>query len=409
MLKKLLLLIVGFAFTASIALAANEPVNLSQFLIQSDQPLPETQHDELLFNYDSKNFDGTLLDKFSKAELIEMIRTNSLPDIEKGGKLTSVSIPFGPKVDWDLVNRNDENTVQSRYAVQTEFKKYKIKFAKESIEAINSGLENLSEAELRTLLSKKHAFLLGVADGFEKTFLKFKIKPPYTLIQKLVNSLNGVFYQRSEQFVRANTFGTNFYIVTGAGAALGQLLYDFVISKTSLKRFVSPKFGFYLGTSLGLAVSRVKVGEKSAWMLDLFLDFESLKRAFVPILEGYAGAGLGFHMEARNLPPDGRRAFVTKDGYDSTFYAPFIGTNRTGPTSLANQHTINMSFPISSTFFETKLTRRYFHIVLKKNYKDEITDSSQKVGFFKGLTMIFKPIRSNNSAPTACMRFYKSL
>ncbi len=409
MLKKLLILIVGFSITASLAFASEEPVNLSQFLIRSDQPLPAAQQEELLFNYDSKNFDGTLLDRFSKAELIEMIRTNALPDIEKGGKLTSVSIPFGPKVDWNIVNRNDEETIQSRYAILTEFKKYKIEFAKESVDAINNGLGNLSEDELRTFLSKKHAFLSGVADGFEKTFLKFKIKPPYTLIQKLVNSLNGVFYQRSEHFVRANTFGTNMYMVTGAGAALGQLLYDFVISKTALKRFVSPKFGFYLGTSLGMGISRVKVGEKSAWMLDLFFDFESLKRAFVPILEGYAGAGLGFYMEARDLPPAGRRAFATKDGYDSTFYAPFIGTNRTGPTSLANQHTINMSFPIPSTFFETKLTRRYFHIVLKKNYKDEEPDLAEKFGLFKALTMIFKPIKSNSSAPTACVRFYKSL
>ncbi|OYZ23625.1 MAG: hypothetical protein B7Y39_03990 [Bdellovibrio sp. 28-41-41] len=409
MLKKLLLLIVGFSFAASLAFASNEPVNLSQFLIQSDQALPAVQQDELLFNYDSKNFDGRLLDKFSKAELLEMIRTNALPDIEKGKKLTSVSIPFGLKVDWDVVNRNDEEAFKSRHAIVTEFKKYKIKFAKESIEAINNGLGNLSEDELRTLLSKKHAFLSGVADSFERTFLKFKIKPPYTLIQKLVNSLNGVFYQRSEQFVKANTFGTNIYMVAGAGAALGQLLYDFVISKTPLKQFVSPKFGFYLGTSLGLGISRVKVGEKSAWMLDMFFDFESLKRAFAPILEGYAGAGMGLYMEARDLPPVGRRAFVTKDGYDSAFYAPFIGTNRTGPTSLANQHTLNMSFPIPSTFFETKLTRRYFHIVLKKNYKDEITDPAQKIGFFKALTMIFKPINSNSSAPSACMRFYKSL
>tara|TARA_B110001454_G_scaffold218991_1_gene249067 strand:- start:112043 stop:113269 length:1227 start_codon:yes stop_codon:yes gene_type:complete len=408
MLKKLLLLIVGFSFTASLALAADEPVSFANFLIQSDQPLPSTQQEELMFNYNSKNFDGGLLDKYSKAELMEMIRTNSNPDIEKGTKLTSLTIPFGPKVNWGVIERDDNDSgSKSRLALINEFKKYKLQFSKESVEAINSGLENLTEAELRTFLSKKHAFLTGIAGSMEKMFLRFKVKPPYKMIQGLVNSLNGVFYQKSEQFVRSNTFGMNSYVVAGAGATLGKIIYDFVISKTPLKRWISPNFGFYLGTSFGFGISRVRVDDKSAWMLDLFFDFESLKRAFAPILEVYGGAGFGFYMEARELPAAGKRIFTSSGAYKNTFYAPFIGTNRMGPASLSNQHTVNLSLPFPSSFFETNMSRRYLHIVLKKSYADGGLDPKIKARFFEALASFFKT--KPTSVQNACMGFYKFL
>lgn len=221
----------------------------------------------------------------------------------------------------------------------------------------------------------------------EHIFLRFKIKPPYRLIQGLINSMNIVFYKRSEQFIHSNTIGSSISVNAGVGAAFGKILYDFLIAKSPLGKWIKPGFGFYLASSVGIGISRVNVNDKTAWILDMFFDFESLKRAFAPIFEVDAGVGFSFHMETRELPKTKNRIFTSRGDYNNSMYVPIVGITRTGPRSFSNQHGLNFAFPFPTTLFETNTSRRYLHIVLKDSFVKSTTSARSNVcaGFYKSL------------------------
>lgn len=400
---KLLLPLFIIAFCASSRAA--EPVETPTFLIQSNESLPEAQSESLVLNYNSKLYDAALLDGFSKAELIQMIRTNTIPKFEKGEKRTEFSVPFGPSVDWSNENINSEvpDVGEKKKTLLDEFKKYRVEFSREAIQEIKDNLENLSEAELKTFLSKKHGFLLSVGQRFEKTFKSLRIRVPYKFIQNLMNSLNNVFYQKSEQFVKSNTYGIPVFVTAGIGATMGRLIYDFLISKTPLGKVIKPSFGFYLSSSFGIGISRIQVDKKSAWVLDMFFDFEHLKRAFLPIFEGGAAGGLGFYMETRTLPEKGKWYYFSQKAYSTANYSPLVGTTRSGKTGLSNQHSWGVVFPFPSTFYETNINRQYMHIVLKGASEKEKNPKSFIGEFISGLSQFLKP---SKSLKNACVKFY---
>ncbi len=372
------------------------------FLIQSAQELPTAQADETIINYNSKQFDGHELDGYSKAELIQMIRSNSIPAVEK--KVSNFFVPFGPSVDWTVENIDLEGVDAAKSkSIAHDFKKYRIEFSKEMVKEINENIEALSESELRSFLSKKHGFLLMFGDRFEQIFKVAQIKPPYKLIQGLLNSLNNIFFQKSRQFVGSNTYGVPVFITSGVGATMGRLIYDFLIAKTPLKDHVNPNFGFYLGASLGLGVSRIQVDKKSAWVLDLFFDFETLKRAFLPIFEAGAGGGFGFSMETRSLPEKNQKITFSKASYKTALYAPVIGTTRSGPTDLSTQHSMSAVFPLGSTFYETYSSRRYIHIVLKTSEEGVEKNKPSVRDFFESIGQFFK---RGKTSQISCMKYY---
>lgn len=360
----LILLLLSLNFNGVLAGTPVAP----EFLVQSQKPLPTAEHESLVFNYNSKSLDGSLLNNFSKEELIKMIKTNTSPEIAKGVKRKGFSIPFGPHVNWDLLN--DLNTPEEKknpFNVIADFKQMKKEISKETAETISANLEHLSEADLRTFLSKKYSFLNAIGSGIENVFQKLKLKPPYRLIQGLINSLNTVFYQKSEQFVRSNTVGVPIFVSAGIGTTFGRVLYNCLIAKTPLKKFINPNFGFYFSSAIGFSVAKIQSAEKSAWVVDLFFDFETLKRAFLPMFEVSAGGGYGFFMENRKMPEDKARFLLTKGLYNHGMSMPVIGSIRTGPSALSNQHSIIVGLPLATTLYETNVSRRSLTIVVKRS------------------------------------------
>lgn len=336
------------------------------FLVQTAESLPKSESDSLFISYNSKQFDPSLLDSYSKEQLIQMIRTNSTPLQFKN--VSNFVVPFGPSINWgDATKELEELNFPEKTTFRDDFKKYMVEISKQSVQITNANLEALSEVDLREFLSKKQGFLFSFASGLERMFLAVKLKPPYRLIQNILNSTNNIFFQNSVQFVHSNTYGVPLFISTGFGSTLGRLLYDIVIAKTALKKLVNPDFGFYLSTSFGLSISRIQIERKRTWVLDLFFDFETFKRAFLPMFQADVGGGTGFNMETRALPNENKRVFFSRSGYKTAKFIPLVGAIRSGPNSLSIQQGIFFTLPVGSTFYETNTTRRYMHIVLKRS------------------------------------------
>jgi hypothetical protein len=395
MWNKLLVALVA-AFINTPFSFAEEVAPTPAFYYQTQLPLPFEEASELVLKYNSLQFESTSLDHYSKEELIQLIRENSRPVFEKDKKRTEFLIPFGPQANWSL--ENDDLSVKpedkSRFGLINDIRLYRREFSKESVLNLNRGLENLSEQDLRVFLSKKHAFLTAFGESLEKTFIKIRMKPPYKLIQGVLNTLNNIFFQKSEQFVHSNTFGIPIFVSTGLGATFGRILYDSIIAKTPLKKYIKPDFGFYVAAAFGIGVARI---QQAAWVLDFYYDFETLKRAFAPIFEGNVGAGSGFYMETRSLPPPGTRFYTSSGAYEKAIHAPLIGTTKTGRSALANTRGFSAALPFPSTFFETDNTTRYLHIVLKKSYKEQQSPKSDHKSWWKKASQKY-----------ACLQVYSS-
>ena len=135
------ILIFGFCLPSLSVETSESPA----FLIQTEEKLPTLESPDLLFNYNSSLFDSQLLDKFSKQELMELIRNHSAPKLEKGQAHTGFIVPFGPSVDWSHEINNSVSdldeiaslTEPKKKKLIEEIKAYRVEFAIESIQAID--------------------------------------------------------------------------------------------------------------------------------------------------------------------------------------------------------------------------------------------------------------------------------
>lgn len=403
-------LTLALAIIPSVAFTAEE----SDLLVQVNEQLPQAESSDLILNYNSKVLDPSLLDGYSKTELIQMIRSHSINPIEKKQKLTDVQIPLGPNVNWDILNQPEESIAAEIPDEKTRFeffkilKNYREEFSKDSVQGIIDGLEQLSEQDLRLFLSKKHAFLTSIANGLEAAAKKVRVPPPYKVIQGLVNSMNTLFYQKIQQFVHSNTFGVPGFVTVGVGSTFGRLIYDFVISNSRAKDYINRDSGFYLASSVGIGISRVRENNQSAWMLDVFVDIENLKRSFAPIFEAYSSVGVAPLFETRQMPQGAKnffdnRVYRTQNHYSSAVYAPGVGSLLSGPGGLSNRRSLGASLPIPlpSTFYENNLERHYMHVVLKR----PAVAGGQ--GVIKSLiSKVSQSIKYHGSKAKICKSFY---
>jgi hypothetical protein len=237
----------------------------------------------------------------------------------------------------------------------------------------------MSDADLQLFLSKKHSFLKEIGERVENIFLKLKLKPRYKLINSFLRTLNNTMYLKAPLFLHSNTFGVPIYVTVGTGAAFGRLLYDIVIARTPLKKFIKPNFGFYFLTSFGIAFSTTKIGNRTLRSIDLFWDFERFKQSLTPVFEVFGAIGSGVFFETRDTKEtaDGKTKIISSNSYSDAHNIPVAGMLKMGNRDFAINHAVGPTIPIYSLFLLNHFTRKYLHFTVQDSGTNEKLQSNK--------------------------------
>lgn len=338
-----------------------------EFLYQSNSALTNLDPDDLALVYNGRNYSGDIFNLYNKNYITELIRKDSEnKDIAKD----RLVIPFGPNFDFSELN---SDVKISRFHSLNILRNYKRELLKESQDNYETAMLEMSEAELKTFLSKKHEFLKDLGERVENIFLKLKIKPRYKLINSFLRTLNNTMYLKAPLFLHSNTFGVPIYVTVGTGAAFGRLLYDLVIARTPLKKFIKPHFGFYFLTAFGVAFSTTKIGNRTVRSIDLFWDFERFKQSLTPVFEVFGAVGSGVFFETRNIQQaaDGTAKVASSNSYKEAHNIPVAGMLKIGDRDFAINHGVGPTFPIYSLFLQNHFQRKYLHFTISDSAADK--------------------------------------
>lgn len=395
-------LILSVFFIAALAKADERPLNLRtstpEFLVQSNAPLTNVDQTDLAVSYSGSEYRSDLFNEYSRDFLIsEIYRDQQLKAASSSGELL---IPFGPSLDFS--DLETELKTSKFYSINL-FRTYKRDMRQGTKAALENSINSLSEAELKTFLSKKHEYLKDVGSRLESLFLKLKMKPNYKFINGFIKSLNNMIYLRADAFVHSNTTGVPIYLTVGFGAALGKLLYDLTIGRSPLKKYIKPNFGFYFLTAFGIAFSTTKIGDRKLRSLDFFIDFERFKQALTPVFEGFGGVGYGVHFESRSVDTakNGKTSVVSSNSYNEAKYIPVVGMLKVGEKDFSLNHGFVVTAPLYSLFHNNTFSRKYWHFT----YYDSDKNKSVWRQAFESIFSFYK--KSNVITPAAlCLKSY---
>lgn len=397
-MKNVFLLIIAFFLSVQPTMAQQSHESL-EFLFQSKYPLTDIDPNDLVIAYNGKNYSGSLFNLYSKEYILELMQKDSTKQPVDTKKLV---IPFGPNFDFSSL---DSEVNVSRFHTINVFKKYKREMLEETKQNYESSMDKLSDQEMREFLSKKHEFLKDLGSRFESVFLKLRLKPNYKMINSFLRTLNNTLFTRAPMFVHSNTFGVPIYLTVGAGAAFGKLLYDVIIARTPLKKFINPNFGFYFLTSFGLAFSTTKIGNRTLRSIDLFWDLERFKQSLTPVFEAFGGLGYGIFFESRDVQESqkGLGKVISKNSYTTAQSVPVVGMLKIGERDFSVNHAFAVNAPLYTLFLQNSLTRKYIHLTYSDSEKVESKNSIKNI--ISSLVDLFS--KSTNQPQNLCLSFYK--
>lgn len=371
-----------------------------ELLIQGNNPLYDLHPYDLALYYNGSNYSKELFENYSKDYLLNEIQRDSKENKKSN---TEILIPFGPTLDF--TDLEGEIKTSKIYALSL-FRKYQREMRTDMKTSLETNIQNLSEAELKLFLSKKHEYLKSTGKRLEKIFIDLKIKPNYSLINHFLRSINNTIYLSSNAFLRSNTVGVPIYLTVGFGMAFGRLLYDLIIAKTPLKNKIHPNFGFYFLSAFGIAISTTTIGKRKLRSLDLFVDFESFKKALTPVLEGFGGLGFGVHFESRDIveTEKGLAKIQARNSYDEANYIPLVGMVKRGKNDFSINHGAVVTWPIYSFFHDNHLSRKYLHITFYDSENKK--DSGFIKNIYPSLFSFFKKNLFEQSFKSECLANY---
>ncbi|NUM58255.1 MAG: hypothetical protein HUU56_06470 [Bdellovibrionaceae bacterium] len=370
-----------------------------ELLIQGNNPIYDLHPYDLALYYNGSNYSKDIFENYSKDYLLSEIQRDSK---ENNKSKTEILIPFGPTLDFtDL----ETELKTSKFYAFNLFKKYQREMRTDIKNSLEANIQNLSEAELKLFLSKKHEYLKNTGKRLESVFLYLKIKPNYRLINHFLRSVNNTIYLSSNAFLHSNTVGVPIYLTLGFGMAFGRLFYDLIIANTPLKNKINPNFGFYFLSAFGIAVSTTTIGKRKLRSLDLFVDFESFKKALTPVLEGFGGLGFGVHFESRNIVESekGLAKIQAHNSYDQANYIPLVGMVKAGKNDFSINHGAVVTWPIYSLFHDNHFSRKYFHITF---YDSENKKDSGFKNIYRSLVSLFKKTIFEEKFKSQCLSNY---
>lgn len=377
---------------------AQGPRESFEFLYQSNYQLTDIDPDDLVLMYNGKDYSGNLFNLYTKSYLTEMINKDSSSSREVSSD--KLVIPFGPNLDFSDLD-NDIKT--SRFHSLNVIRKYKREILQESKNSYEKGLKEMSDADMQAFLSKKHEFLKDIGERIENIFLKLKLKPRYKLINSFLRTLNNTMYLKAPLFLHSNTFGVPIYVTIGTGAAFGRLLYDMVIARTPLKKFIKPDFGFYFLTAFGVAFSTTKIGSRTFRSIDLFWDIERFKQSLTPVFEVFGAVGSGVFFETRGLQEsaDGKIKIISENSYKTAHNIPVAGMLKMGERDFAINHAAGPTIPIYSLFLQNQISRKYLHFTIHDSGANDTSDMTKNT-----ITKIIDFYASSGSRKKLCSSYY---
>ncbi len=215
------------------------------------------------------------------------------------------------------------------------------------------SLNNLSETELDLFLDRREKII----DKFAKS-LKF-MRAKNSIVNAALIDLNDKLYNSSQLIAKANAYSGNATFLLNGGLALPQKLVK-SLKETKYGRFIPENGGFYYCLGLGAGVARANVSGKNVLNLELYLDYEHLKKSITGAIEAGVAGNYGFVYELREP-----HTFL-QEGHVS--YAGVLGAFRDGPQQFGWAASTGLSVPplIGSILLFQNAAHRYYLVRINR-------------------------------------------
>lgn len=269
---------------------------------------PGIASEEIQLVYDPKDFDG-ITETGTKEELLKSLRE-------------------------EMAKTKDDKTLYVPKAPQTE----------EQLEKLSA----LSEPEMQSFIGKKQKFLERMAKVL--TFFRLKTK----IVNKILSEVNTKFYNSTRLIANSNSAGATVMFSISGGMALPKKIMA-KLEGRALGKFIPKSGGFFYLIGLGVGVSRhVQENGKPHWVLEAFVDRETLKSTVTGIIEVSAAGTYGVVYELREGKFKGQQSETT--------YGGLAGVFRQGENQFGWAASTGMSLPpgIGSVIVYTDNSKRNY-------------------------------------------------